>query len=545
MTALCQHTQSELAQLVRSLRQDGLIHNGPQKANDIAELEAQFELNLPNDYRMFLGNYGAIFYNGVSIIGLGGARGDMTVVKALLHFRLGFSFLPKSLVPIEDLGQGMFACLLTSSKKNEYCPIVKVNITKRPLSSLEELAPCFVDYLYARLNSVGTTVAVSSKVDKSWQVFEQRVREYDKDFGYDHAKGGKLPRNHDWRPYRFCIQDVVFALTVVRHLREANCLQVDVFLTAEIPEYDPLAGATSLASFLLSEAFKCGGTMEIRFTDNVEDGQVPEELRQLADRYNLQLGHMDRKGISPTEAKALYAALTDFSPALQAKIMELEERGKVKMARACYVVHHGVWSKQEVEVIVLGSGHPDSILGGQAQPHQRHLYHHDLLHARAALLAGMLDRMLARRERVSEEGTEYDMEDDVRPLAISFDGAAYARHYTSDEELQLPWLYPDGQARHIPAGMTFNVLVRARDAADMRLHLAPDIKEAESYRDQTGRPTLILLPNDFMALPDGSRQQIYQQAQNCQIGLLVCPDPVLAFDADAAQRLARSRVLRQ
>jgi len=56
-------------------------------------------------------------------------------------------------------------------------------------------------------------------------------------FNYDHKKGGRLPRSHLWRPYRFCVQDVILGIVVLRHDRRYNRLEVDVFLTAGIPEY--------------------------------------------------------------------------------------------------------------------------------------------------------------------------------------------------------------------------------------------------------------------------------------------------------------------
>jgi hypothetical protein len=93
--------------------------------------------------------------------------------------------------------------------------------------------------------------------------------------------------------------------------------------------------------------------------------------------------------------------------------------------------------------------------------------------------------------------------------------------------------------------MTFNILIRARDAADMQLHLSGDIKQAEAYRTQTQQPTLILLPQDFMILSEDFREQFHHQAKTAKVGLLICPDPIMTFDADATQRLARSRILRQ
>ncbi len=46
-------------------------------------------------------------------------------------------------------------------------------------------------------------------------------------------------------------------------------LVVDVLLPAAIEGYEPDAGAHALILFVLAEAYKCGGTMEIEFTENV------------------------------------------------------------------------------------------------------------------------------------------------------------------------------------------------------------------------------------------------------------------------------------
>lgn len=543
-------SQADLAKLIKAF-DHRLIHFGPRKAEEVQSLATMFELNLPSDYRQFLGNYGALIADNLRIYGLADTEhSDLSAENVTFMLRLAFTHMPLEVIPIEDLGNDQYVCLICPEGKNGESPVVIIDVENPiPIDQAPVLAPGFRDYLYNRLLMLLEPSAPVHKneqnIQETLKIFEKHILQYNAQFQYDHATGGKLPRNHDWRPYRYCIQDVLFGATVVRHLREANCLQVDVFLTADIPEYGPLAGALALISFLLSEAYKCGGTMEVRFTKNVEDGQVPQELQDLARQYEIVFSQADNGKILPSEAKALYAALTGFSPSLKQKIYELEQAGRVKMARACYVVHHGVWSKEQVEMIVLGSEQPDSVLSGQTQAHQRHLYLHDLLHARAALLGGMLDRVLSQRQRISDDGVTYDMEDDVRTLTISFDGELYAKKYHSDDEIPLPWLYPDNQTREVPGGMPFNVLVRARDISDLQLHLAADVKQAADYRQKTQQPTLLLLPNDFMVLPDALRQKLYQQAQTAQIGLMVCPDPVSVFDVEAAEKLARSRILRQ
>lgn len=283
--------------------------------------------------------------------------------------------------------------------------------------------------------------------------------------------------------------------------------------------------------------------MEIRFTKDVEGGHIPRELTDLASSMGISFTQPDR--LTPIEAKNLYATLTGFSPSLRAVLETLEAAGRIKMARACYVVNHGVWSNEQVELLVLGSERPDSILAGEALPQQRHLYYHDLLHARAALMTGMLERVLLQHERESEGGVSFDMEDDTRQLDVTFDGQLYAKTYSSEETLPIPWLHGVEARREVPGGMSFTVFVRAHDVADLTLYLATDIDDARAYREQAGRPVFVLIPHDFLRLPAKTMELLSQKASDAQVGLLVCPEEAAFFDQDAAQRLARSRVLRQ
>lgn len=544
-------TQADLAKLIKAFGSD-LTHFGPRKAEEIRALGMMFDLKFPSDYRQFLSSYGALAINDLKILGLADIEHpDLSAEAVTFMLRLTYEHMPLEVIPVEELGDGQYACLMCPERKKDETPVFIVDIENPvPIEQLSILAPGFRDYLYNRLLlMLEPSVPIQKNaqdIQKALKVFEEHVLKYDDQFQYDHATGGKLPRNHDWRPYRYCIQDVVFGITVVRHLRESNSLQVDVFLTAEVPEYDSLAGALALASFLLSEAYKCGGTMEIRFTKNVENGQVPQELQLLAGQYNIEFEQASLGRISPEEAKALYAALTNFSPPLREKTNQLEQAGRVKMARACYVVNHGVWTKEQVEMIVLGSEFPDSILGGMAQPNQWARYQHDLLHSRAALLAGMLERLLEQRIQ-EQDGIDFDLEDDRRHLEVTFDGELYAKRYLSQDPIPLPsgWLYGVDQEREIPERTPFHVFVRARDAADLQWHLKGDIQQTISHHQKTGNPTFILLPNDFHNLSSDKREKWVSMLQTGQVGLLICPDSVLTFDADAAQKLARSRVLRQ
>jgi hypothetical protein len=531
-------------------KRDLIRYSGPRKAEDIEQIEAIYETSFPEDYRQFLANYGTLISDEVVILGLEDPQlSQISVDQALLTMRIADPDTPMELVPLEIRENNKFVCLVCDlEKRKKFAPVVLLDLEEpRPLEELKQLAPCFRDYLFDRLSSLKNNLSeeTDSASDKTWMVFEKHVLDYQEKFNYDHAKGGKLPRNTDWRPYRYCIQDVVFGVTVVRHYQEGNCLDVDVFLTADVPEYGPLAGARALTAFLLSEAYKCGGTMELRFTKNVEGGQIPHELQALALQYGIQFKQSAHGRIEALEAKALYAAMTGFSEKLQNHILSLEKVGKIRMARACYVVHHGVWSRDQMEMIVLGSENPESILSGQSRPEQRHLYYHDLLHARAALLAGMFERIMIQRERQSDDGVNFDMEDDSRKVEIDFDGETYLKSYRCDEPIELVWMHGAELERSVPENVLFQVLIRARGPADLLMHMSLDIKTAIKVKSERNLPTFILVPRDFVDLSKEWILNICGKATQAGIGILVCPEAVSSLDVEGSQRLAASRVLRQ
>ena len=520
-----------------------VAQSGKAPVAAINEIEKALNLRFPNTYRLFLSRFGAIKVGPITIYGLSLPVDDEpSLIWALQGLRSIFPDMPKNLVPIHPVEEsGLLACLQCQQVEvsTDDAPVVLWDM-RAPTSdqNFEPVSPNFAQYLYDRLSE--------------WKYREIGLKTLEKHvnrFENEYLSINKLPRNHIWRPYRFCVQDVVLGLVVVRHSLANNCLDVDVCLISDAPEYEQGSGARMTSAFLLSEAYKCGGTMEIRFTENVEDGTVPKALWTFAQDLGIDLHHVNESRITSSEARQLYIALTGFSDTLRSQIDLLAQQEKLSQERACYVVHHGIWTRTEVESIVFGSLRPDGIFSGDTPPEQRHLYMQEIFHTRATILGGFLDRRLARRERI--EGTlALDLEDDTRRVNIEFDPTLYAKIYQCDEELPIPWLESHRQKGfHIPAGHRLIVLVRARDANDLVLHLQQDLVIARklailSQQQSAASSVFILTPRDFQELPSQQRAQFVKAAEASSVGLIVCPETVVTLDADAAKRLASSRILR-
>ena len=239
-------SESELDQLINTL-DPRVTHFGPRSVKEIEDLSTTFFLRLPDEYNRFLQSYGALAGNEIKILGIADSdQTEFAVSNLILLHRFSYSSMPLNILPIEDLGNGCYAGLVCSEQENDPSPVVLLDLRNLENPAGETLlASGFNEYLYYRLVFL-LEIPNPDRIDLEYlqhglDILERHVRQYNDKFHYDHASGGKLPANHEWRPYRYCIQDVLFGATVTRHNRKNNCLEVDVFLTANIPEYDRLS----------------------------------------------------------------------------------------------------------------------------------------------------------------------------------------------------------------------------------------------------------------------------------------------------------------
>ncbi len=508
----------------------------------IDKIEGVLGVRFPEDYRSFLNRYGAITIGEVCIYGISSpVDREPSIVWALDALWKVSPEIPKNLIPIQDLGESKgIACLQCqkSQSPTSDASVVLWKFDSKPgPQSIVTLEHDFATYLSQVLITIkhrGT----------AFRVMGEHVQNFDRDY----LSVEKLPRNYVWRPYRFCSQDVVLGLTVVRHSVDNNCLEVDVCLTSDVLEFEEGIGAKITTSFLLSEAYKCGGSLEIRFSENVEGGRVPTAICELAEKYGVSLQYVREGRIAPSEARLLYLAISEFSESLRNRIVDLYQEGRLSIERPCYTLYHGLWTRSQIEHIILGSPQPESILGGDTQPEQRHLYLNDLKHASAAVIGGVLDRKLAKRER--NTGSEaLDLEDDVRPLEINFVPDYYAKVYSCAEEIPLPWV--NGKSTEIvKPGNDIVVLVRVYDTEDLTRYLEQDIlvatKITKVANNANGKPFVyILVPRDFEELSQKLQNKLITDAEKNKVGILVCPETVVSLETDGARRLSSSRIMRE
>jgi len=378
---------------------------------------------------------------------------------------------------------------------------------------------------------------------KGLDAYEEHVRNYDLMF----RQKNKLPKNYDYRPYRWCSRDIVFSLMVVRHNRHGNFLEVDVCLIANPPQYYENSGAKVALGFILSEAYKCGGSMEIVFTKNVEGGRVPAYICDLAIELKVKLKYVFEGHITPFEARQLYLGLVGFSGATKERIMKLAVDGKISPERACFVVIGGVWTLPEAESVILGSANPERILASLSDPADRHLYLSDLVVARTAIFGGSLDRKILRTELV-ENGEIVESEDEEFLVGIDFDAEYFAKIYRIENDLAVPWLQDKNLV--LKQGQQMVVLVRSRSDTEIKRFFPRDLRSLDGLisKYQGGQIESVvfyLTTRDFEDLSAPTKEEIVKVLNQKGVSLLISPESVAGLTKETIRRLETGKVIRQ
>jgi hypothetical protein len=391
-----------------------------------------------------------------------------------------------------------------------------------------------------KIDQLQNKLSVAHQLD----VFQNHVLEFDAEY----LEQDKLPRNHIYRPYRFCSQDVVLGLTVVKHLIDRNALEVDVCLISEIPEYEQYSSTRMMLSFLLTEAFKCGGTLEIDFTKNVYNGTVPPEIVDFAEYLKVNLSHVNEGKLSSRESLELFLEMAGFSDGVKNKIIKLSFSGAISATRVCYAINKGLWTMPEIESLILGSPNPGGIFSGETPSDIRHLYIQDLAYSKAAVFGGYLDRTLLRRDQVTDD-TAIELEDDINSISVDFCEQYFAKIYSSENSIEIPWIVNNEGSIKLDKNNRLIVLIRPRETAELEMFLQNDIQCAAEAKKQLTVSiqdiTAILVPYEFEDISEAAKMEILLKATQQGIYIMSSKETSFSLNTEASNRLKSAKVLRQ
>ena len=491
------------------------VGEGTVTTNALAAMERRYGITLPADCLEMMQAVGPIKLGSITALG---PEGPLSVDAAIEWQRFLDPAFPNDLVPLAILGRDKLICW-----QRGRLVLFDAGAPAVDYSSLETLT----SYEH---EVVGRLCEASYRADGLAQL-HRRVVAFGKATAYDHTKGGKLPRPHDWRPYRFCIQDVVLGSIVLRLERSTNQVQVDVFLQEDAAEFVPDAGAEALLLFLFGDAWKSGSTMHVKFTKKVEGGRIPAVVRRLAARHGVRI--RGSTSIDGRATAALWLRLTRLEPSVQARVEALEAASSLRIERVCHAVHGGQWTQAEVGYILTTASSADSVLGGLTRPEDGLPWTQDLLDAAEAILVGLLLRKLSSSGDV-ERVAGADAEDAGRDIVVTQVPDRGELIVACCEALELPWTTLPA---HVEPGQEVRIIVRARDAAAFFHHLAEDVRQASRGAERV----VLLAPGDLGQVPEN----VIAASGAANLPRLVAPVVFSELLDDAVRRLRRCRVTRR
>ena len=353
---------------------------------------------------------------------------------------------------------------------------------------------------------------------------EELSTEYDGKF----LSTDSRPRDFDRRPLRVACQNVVIALGAFAQDSSIDGLRVPAFMTCEAPHVSTHEGNRVLAALMLCDAFRNGGTLEIRFDGPRRyahpEACVPAALRRYARARGIELGtEADPAGISPTQARDLFMAVTPMPQSLRTRVEDMVTRGLATPERICFSLLTQTFSPIEVDFMLTCSDRAMSVLRGGAPWQDRSARVVEATIARSARVLGTLHKRLdtldlaagAEGERPIEDkriGVRWDVIEDLG--AVRLQGV---------EAPILPWVDPDKP----PVELDGHITVVPRDVP------TPLDIEVVAELSLTGPTALVV--------PAGTDQRAMDDAG---IAVAECPYRIQELEARLERDLLSLRISR-
>lgn len=444
--------------------------------------------------------------------GEGASEKSIEWATTMLRF-LSAQPVDRDLLPVAAVDDRSYACVacdqIDGSRRTDLGAVVRWHLDDVPNRAQRQLLD--VDVL-----------AYFETLERDEQTREAGFAQLEKlAEGYysSHDQGSKLPRAHECRPIRLACQNVIIGNAGFYFDAQFNGLAVCAWQTCEAPHVAAHEGNRALAALTLAEAFRTGGTMEIRFDEHPERA-VPARLQQFARTRGIMLGADDACAITPSEARDLMQAVTPMPSALATRFDALTAAGAQSVERACYVLLSGIWKPIELDFLLATSPRSLAILEGGSDVLDRSARQAEVVLARAAAMIGTLYARLSLT--VEREGEVEAIEDARVEVQWSVDGDSGVVLFRGASAGLLPW--QRGTAVVLEEGQPLLVLVRPL--------LGPaDSELAAELAAAAGATAATLEAPDAAVISTGG-----------DIAQLVYPDRLQALDRQIERRLLSCRV---
>lgn len=318
------------------------------------------------------------------------------------------------LFPVEHLGEGRFACLQLAFPGRDI-PVVGWDIA----ADLGEqccltLASSWADYrdrrqgghldplAEMRLSQRRRMAAAERELrdaldrfDRVVESFHDRYRHRHGD-AFEHHGRNALPRDRDWKPERFAVQDHLLGVMAYRFNGRDNVVEVTGFATRDHTNFARGSATVGLLLGLLCE-WAAKGARAIRFLAETAGGKrrtqahpMPYEVALLGWLFGAAT-RPDQCEISADQARRLFQILTPFPATVQRGLSRNPEFGT---ERACLAVHRQIWSSLEASLLLRWCPYAADLFAGTVDVGEPVRFQNLLHHARAAALAGFGLRLI-------------------------------------------------------------------------------------------------------------------------------------------------------
>lgn len=346
----------------------------------------------------------------------------------------------------------------------------------------------------------------------------------------------RRPRDFIVRPVRIACQNVIVALAAFNQDSAFNGLGVVAWQTCEVPHVATNEATRALTALMLCDAFKVGGTMEIRFDRPCQpsgagtkitghpEGQVPAAIRRFARTVGIAVGVYDPQAISPAEARDLFRAVTPMPSDLRARVDSAIAHEGLAPERICFALLTGTWHALELDFMLATGPRTGSIVSGGAHWSDRSARQAESETCRAAAMSAMVYNRLNNRDSAGSTSGLRVLEDDRQGVMWNVDGEAASVHFRNlVASTGLPWLYtqPDAFTTTVDEITVFPRSLVTRGVIErVRLELR-------------SRPAALLVPRD-----------IAESHAVLDVPVLACPDRLADLDKATEANLLNSRIAR-
>lgn len=440
--------------------------------------------------------------------------------------------LLSNLVPLMPVDERSFACVVLSDIKGPSLPgegaVVRwhldVSDERYQAGLLDTDCVNYVESVAAELQA--RDAGLSRVLDQIGPAYQETFLAHD-----------KRPRDFVVRPVRIACQNVIVALAAFAQDSGFDGLSVVAWQTCEVPHVATHEANRALAALTLCDAFKSGGTMEIRFDrparvqvdgsfvtfDGHPEHAVPASLRRYARAAGVELGAEDPAeispaAISPAEARSLFLAVTPMPCELRARVDEATLLAGIAPERLCFALMTGTWHPLELDFLLATTARTASIVSGGSEWRDRAARQAESEACRAAVMASMLFNVLNNSDSAGGAGGVRVLEDSRQGVTWQCEPELGAIEFTDlDPVRPVPW---SGAGDRLES---LTVLPRTQ--------VTPAAIDSVRRLGERG-PAALLLPLDSdVAVPGGVR-------------VLRCPDRLADLDKTIEGKLLESRIAR-